>query len=60
MNGPAVRLSRYESIDAHRGVACLAVVLFHSLGAFAQVTLWAPLQPVRRVAMHPRFAPNED
>lgn len=37
-------------LGAWRGVAALAVVLFHSFGAFYQAPLWGPLVPVRAVA----------
>ncbi|HUR59521.1 MAG TPA: acyltransferase family protein, partial [Opitutaceae bacterium] len=39
-------------MDAWRGVACLSVLFFHSLGAFSQEALWPALQAVRRVAIH--------
>lgn len=42
---------RNNTIDFWRGLACLAVVLFHSLGAFSEEVLWAPLEVVRAIAM---------
>ena len=42
---------RYESLEAWRGVACLAVVAFHSIGPLEGQPLWFPLEPLRAVAM---------
>jgi len=41
---------RYETIGAWRGIACLAVVVFHSFGAFYHTPIWAPLKPLRALS----------
>ncbi len=41
---------RYPLLGAWRGLAALAVTLFHSFGAFYAAPVWAPLAPVRSAA----------
>jgi peptidoglycan/LPS O-acetylase OafA/YrhL len=42
---------RYQSLEAWRGLACLAVVVFHSIGPLDGQPLWSPLEPLRTFAM---------
>jgi peptidoglycan/LPS O-acetylase OafA/YrhL len=43
--------TRYQTLDAWRAIACLAVVVFHSLAPFEGQPLWAPLEIVRGPSM---------
>jgi exopolysaccharide production protein ExoZ len=50
MAAPMHTASRYQTIAAWRGVACLSVLLFHSFGGFTSEPIWMPLEPVRQLA----------
>ena len=41
-----------ETIAAWRGIASLAVVFFHSFGAFSARSIWAPLRPVQALSLY--------
>ncbi len=49
---PGPNRRRYATLDAWRGAACLAVVLFHSFGGVSHDPLPAFLEPVHRIADH--------
>lgn len=52
MNPVFQPLGRYVLIGHLRGFAALAVTLFHSFGTFENQRLWAPLEPLERLAAH--------
>jgi peptidoglycan/LPS O-acetylase OafA/YrhL len=52
MNASPTPRIRYRTLEAWRGVACLAVLLFHSLGPYQHEPFWPALEPVRAVAGH--------
>ena len=45
-------VGRYETIESWRGVACLAVLFFHSFGAFTRNPIWGPLEPFRAASAY--------